>query len=265
MRDLRVERQQSVLPFGNVRLDGNRLLATSLGQLGIKGHQLIIQPMHCLELVGLAEFDLADSGGLEDSTAGLLVRVHLHHVLVDGRVDHNPRATTQLTARGNVDVDWVLVGAEGINNLGTEFEHLLVHVAGAARETTPVGENDERQVLAAVEILDCLSCLERRVRKPHLASLRLNDLPGLGVGRIGGDAAVHQPSFNCDHTHGLTTETSTSHHHRLAPASKVLLEGALVKEARLPLAIGTLHTCQHVAGIVGRLGGREINITLHRI
>jgi hypothetical protein len=46
--------------------------------------------------------------------------------------------------------------------------HLSEHVPGAAGEAAPVGEDDEGEVLAAVEVLDRLRSLERRVGVPHL-------------------------------------------------------------------------------------------------
>lgn len=46
---------------------------------------------------------------------------------------------------------------------GAELEDLAVHVAGAAGEAAPVGEDHEGEVLPAVEVVDRLRSLVRRV------------------------------------------------------------------------------------------------------
>ena len=127
--------------------------------------------MHRLEQVGLAELDVADAGGLEDAAARVRVGVHLHHLLVDRRVDHDPRAATQLAVGRDVHEDRMLVLAKVVDDVRPKLEDLAEHVAGAAREAAPVGEDHERQVLGGVEVGDGLRRLEGRVGVPDLSRL----------------------------------------------------------------------------------------------
>jgi hypothetical protein len=168
--DLKVKGEKLILPGLDLSLDchDGGGVVISMSHLVLELNQLGIEAVHGLDLLLLPELDLADTGGLEDTTAGLLVSVHLHHLLIDGGVDNNPGATTELTVGWEVDENRVLVGAESIDNHGAELEHLLVHVTGAARETTPVGEDDEGKVLATVEILNGSSSLVSRVGEPNL-------------------------------------------------------------------------------------------------
>ena len=74
--------------------------------------------------------------------------VHLHHLLVDGGVDHHPRAPAELAVGREVDEHRVLVLAERVDDLGAELEDFVRHVARPAREAAPVCEDDEGEVLA---------------------------------------------------------------------------------------------------------------------
>jgi hypothetical protein len=56
------------------------------------------------------------------------------------------------------------------SNVGPELDNLVEHVLHAAREATPVGQDDERQALPT-EVVDGLRRLEGRVREPDLARL----------------------------------------------------------------------------------------------
>ena len=93
---------------------------------------------------------------------------HLHVLGVEGRVEHNPRTAAKLSVRRDVDSHRVLVLDQRIHDHRAVLEDLGEHVARAAREAAPVREDDEREVLRAVEVADRLRRLERRVREPDL-------------------------------------------------------------------------------------------------
>mmetsp|Transcript_23599 Transcript_23599/g.57152 ORF Transcript_23599/g.57152 Transcript_23599/m.57152 type:complete len:394 (+) Transcript_23599:556-1737(+) len=253
---------------GNVQIYGLELVLAALNLLldlhviGVRLeslaelHELVVEPVHGLRLVALAVLDLADSRRFENATARLLVRVHLHVGRVDRRVDHHPGAPAQLPSRRDVDEDGLLVLAEGVDDLGAELEDLAVHVAGPPRESTPVREDHQRQVLPPAEVLDGLRRLEGRVREPDLPGLGLEGLPRFGVGRVGRDAPVDQPGLDGDAPDGNAAELSAPDDDALPPPPEGLFEAVLVEEARHPPLV-SLHAGEHVSGIVGSLCGLE--------
>mmetsp|Transcript_32105 Transcript_32105/g.81796 ORF Transcript_32105/g.81796 Transcript_32105/m.81796 type:complete len:1343 (-) Transcript_32105:2244-6272(-) len=262
MRDLHVEREQSGLALGDLLAErvGLRLGEGALGdlELGSELLQLGVLPVHRLDQVGLAELDVADARRLEDAAARVLVGVHLHHGLVDRRVDDDPRAAAQLAVRRDVHEDRLLVVAQVVDDEGAELEDLAVHVTRAAREAAPVGEDHHGQVLAR-EVVDGLRRLVGRVGVPHLARLGEDGLARGGVGGVGGDALLDQARLDGDAAHGHATQLAAADHDGLAPVGEVLGERALVEEARLPLAAvgGVGRAGEHVARVVRRLGRLE--------
>mmetsp|Transcript_33163 Transcript_33163/g.74909 ORF Transcript_33163/g.74909 Transcript_33163/m.74909 type:complete len:951 (+) Transcript_33163:310-3162(+) len=265
MRHLEVEREErglAVLDLLGER--GDVVRAGGLRQVRIQAHEHGVELVHLLELVLAAELHLADPRGLEDPAARLLVAVHLHHLGVDGGVDDHPGAAAELAVGRDVHLDGVLVLDEGVDNHGAELEDLARHVARPAAEPTPVGEDDERQVLAPAEVLDRLGRLVRAVRVPHLSRLGLQGLARGRVGRVGRDALLHQPGLHRDDAHGDAAEAGAPDHHRLAPVGQVLGEGALVEEAAHPSLWG-LVPGQHVTRVVWGLGGHEVHGAVHRV
>eukprot|EP00967_Tisochrysis_lutea_P046044 scaffold55875_cov26-Tisochrysis_lutea.AAC.6 len=167
----------------------------------LEGLKLRVEAVHRLNEVRLAELNLADTRGLEDAAARVGVCVHLHHLLVNRRVNDDPRAAAELAVRRNISEDGVLVGAKVIDDVRTKLEDLAKHVAGAAREATPVGEDDEREILGRIEVSDSLRCLEGRVRVPDLAGLGEDSLTRGGVSRISGDALLDEARFHGNDAH----------------------------------------------------------------
>mmetsp|Transcript_18949 Transcript_18949/g.55656 ORF Transcript_18949/g.55656 Transcript_18949/m.55656 type:complete len:508 (+) Transcript_18949:408-1931(+) len=263
---LKVEGQERVLARVDLLL--RRLDVRSHGERVQLGAELLnhrVVARHELEQVGLAELDVADARGLEDAAARVRLRVHLHHLLVDGRVHHHPRPSTQLAVRGNVDKDGRLVLAERVDDVGAVLEHLTKHVARAAREAAPVRKDEDGQLLAVVEVVESLRRLEGRVREPHLARLLQHHLRRGRVGRVRGDARLSEPRLHGDHAHGLAAEARASHDHRLAPLLLVLGPGALVEEAGERAAVRVDGAAEEVARVVGRLGGLELDGAVHRV
>lgn len=60
----------------------------------------------------------------------LTVRVHLHVPRVDGGVDHSPGSPSELRLRWDVDQHRLPIFPQTIHNVGTELQHLVVHVWG---------------------------------------------------------------------------------------------------------------------------------------
>ena len=221
--------------------------------------------MHRRLLVLVPELHLADAGRLEDPAAALHVRVHLHARLVDGGVHHHPRAAAQLAVGGDVHEDGVAVDAQLVHDHRAELENLAVHVARAAREPAPVGEDDQRQVLRVVEVANRRRRLVRAVREPHLPGLRQHRLARLGVGGVRGDALLHQTRLHGDHTHGHAPQTRAPAHHGLAPVRERLRPRAFIEEPGGPLAVRAVDAGDHVPRVVRRLSGLELNLARHRI
>mmetsp|Transcript_601 Transcript_601/g.877 ORF Transcript_601/g.877 Transcript_601/m.877 type:complete len:221 (-) Transcript_601:3030-3692(-) len=155
--DLHVQRREGLLASLYVRSDpALLLLIRGRRSRAVQFLQLRVQAVHGQQLLRLAELHLADARRLQDASAGLLVGEHLHLDRVDGGVDHHPGAASELSTWRDVHEHRVAVGAQRVHDHGAVLEDLAVHVPGAAREAPPVGEDDQRQVLAAVEVLDHL-------------------------------------------------------------------------------------------------------------
>jgi hypothetical protein len=167
-----------------------------------------------------------------------------------------PWTTTELSEGRNVDEDGLLVLDEGIDDVWTVLEDLVVHISLTTRETSPVGKNHQGQLLTIVEISDCLCGLEGRVGVPNTTGLVGNLLDGVGVGRVSGCDVLNRASLNSNNTDGNTTKTSTTNNDSASPAAKSLLEGALVEQTRGE-AIVVLLTVDEMSDIVRLLLGRE--------
>mmetsp|Transcript_6507 Transcript_6507/g.23889 ORF Transcript_6507/g.23889 Transcript_6507/m.23889 type:complete len:229 (+) Transcript_6507:29-715(+) len=75
------------------------------------------RPPHRLHEILSAEFDIHDALGLEDAALALVAGVKLHLLRVDGRVDHHPRAASQLAAVRDVHKDRLVVLAKRVDDV----------------------------------------------------------------------------------------------------------------------------------------------------
>mmetsp|Transcript_74447 Transcript_74447/g.215813 ORF Transcript_74447/g.215813 Transcript_74447/m.215813 type:complete len:204 (-) Transcript_74447:4102-4713(-) len=198
------------------------------------------------------EHNLRRRRGLENAAASVHVREHLHLLGVDLRIQYHPSATAQLAAGGDVDRHGMLVLHQSVDDHGAVLEHLREHVAGTTRKATPVREDDQRQVLAAIEVADRLRSLVGRVRVPDLARLWLVDVVRSTVRRISNDVPLDGPRLHRHNADGKAAQTATTDDHSLAPTFHVLLKGALVTEARLVVTIH-VYAGEHMPGVVWRL------------
>ncbi|RUS26109.1 hypothetical protein BC938DRAFT_471233 [Jimgerdemannia flammicorona] len=199
-RDLRVHGKEVLLARRKLYLDVLLLLRGLTGVV-----QQLLEIALCL-----AELDLDDTLGFEDTGPSLDISVHLHHVAVDGRVHHDPRATTQLTVGNDIHENGLLVVGQRVDDVRTVLENFVEHVALTTGEATPVGEDDQRQLLALVEVVDGLSSLEGRIGVPHLTGFHQHLLMRVGVGGIGRDNVLDGPGLDSNAAHGDTTETCTT-------------------------------------------------------
>jgi len=131
--------------------------------------------MATVDVYNLAK-ERVGSTELAEAVFGVEVKEHLFHLVV----------RAQLAARRDVDEDGLAAGDERVDDVGAVLEHLVEHVALAAREAAPVGQDEDGQVLA-VEVAHSLRRLEGRVRVPDLARLRCFAAgPGQGVNYAAG-------------------------------------------------------------------------------
>mmetsp|Transcript_7159 Transcript_7159/g.32735 ORF Transcript_7159/g.32735 Transcript_7159/m.32735 type:complete len:137 (+) Transcript_7159:3428-3838(+) len=68
-----------------------------------------IKTMHGSFLVLVAEFYFAYPRWLKDTTATLLICIHLHACFVDGWVNDNPSTTTKLSTGWYIHEDWMTI------------------------------------------------------------------------------------------------------------------------------------------------------------
>ncbi|GKT88894.1 LOW QUALITY PROTEIN: hypothetical protein Ct61P_06744 [Colletotrichum tofieldiae] len=250
--DLGVDWQELLLADGHLLLE---LVGLLLGQVG--GHLFLkrgvdrIQASHGLQLLVLAVLDTDDTLGLKDTTAGIDVGVHLHGLGVDAR------------RRGDVDEDGLLELDEGVDDVGTVLQNLVVHVALTTRETSPVGENHERQLLTIVEVVDGLCSLEGGIGVPDTTSLVGDLLDGIGVGGVGRSDILDGAGLDSDDTHRDAAKASTTNNYGASPAAKSLNEGVLVEQTRLEVALLSGATTDHPSDVVRLLLGRSVdNVTV---
>mmetsp|Transcript_62702 Transcript_62702/g.139603 ORF Transcript_62702/g.139603 Transcript_62702/m.139603 type:complete len:270 (+) Transcript_62702:312-1121(+) len=227
--------------------------------------QLLVHTVHRLEQLRLPKLDLGNTRGLQDASSGILGGVHLHEPRVDRGVDNNPRTSTDLAVRWDVDNDWLLKLCQLVHNERTEFQYLLKHILAAAGESPPVGEQEERKALALVEILDGLCSLVRRVREPHLPRLgRLLRLR-LEVGRVSQDGLVTRAVLGDDDANGHPSQPPPADHNGFGPISESLHERALIQKARDPLAL-LVGSAEQIARVVrGAGGGIHLHRPIHRV
>jgi hypothetical protein len=156
--------------------------------------------------------------------------------------------------RRNVDEDGLLVLNEGIDNVRTVLEDLVVHVTLATRETSPVGKNHHGQLLTVVEVTESLSGLEGGIGVPYTTGLLGDHLHRVGVGRVGRGDVLHRAGLDSDDTHGNTTKTGTTNNDGASPTAEGLLEGALIEQTGEE-AVDVLLTADEPSDIVRLLGG----------
>mmetsp|Transcript_40495 Transcript_40495/g.100530 ORF Transcript_40495/g.100530 Transcript_40495/m.100530 type:complete len:207 (-) Transcript_40495:4255-4875(-) len=166
------------------------------GPLGFKLLQLRVQAVHRLDKIGTTELHVADTRWLEDATSGVRVRVHFHHVCIDGWVDNNPCPTAQLAIRRDIDEDRLLVSAKVVDNVRTEFKYLPIHIASTAGETAPVSEHNKRQIFGRIEICNSLGSLICRVGIPDLSRLGEYGFPRVWIRWIGRDTLFDKARFH---------------------------------------------------------------------
>mmetsp|Transcript_21959 Transcript_21959/g.41126 ORF Transcript_21959/g.41126 Transcript_21959/m.41126 type:complete len:357 (-) Transcript_21959:181-1251(-) len=260
--DVEVNRLQLFFTSGNLLLE-SLILRVSL-ELVAQRLKRGIQASHRLRLVSLTVLDLTDARRLQDTTPRFLVGVHFHVGRVDSRVDHHPRTTSELTVWWDVDEHRLLVRAQGIHDLRSKLENLTIHVSSASGETTPVGEDYQRQVLSPVEVFNGLGRLESRIREPYLTCLRLDRLPRFRVGRVCRDASVNKPGLHSDASDRDAAQLASSDNDRLAPASERLSEGPLIEESSLETLV-CLDPGKHVPRVVRRFGRLELHGSRGRI
>mmetsp|Transcript_49135 Transcript_49135/g.139167 ORF Transcript_49135/g.139167 Transcript_49135/m.139167 type:complete len:1351 (-) Transcript_49135:2919-6971(-) len=246
-RNLLVDAHDKGLALGDLRRDVRALRLVELvgrGRVGARvGRELGVELLeHGVEAVGggrqvlLAVLDRGDRVRLEHAAARVVRREELHHVRVDGRVDHDPRAAAQLGEGRDVDEDRLLERDERVDDLGAKLEDLVEHVALAAREAAPVGEDHARQVLR-VEVVDGLRGLVGRVREPDAARLEGVLLHRGRVGRVGRGEGLDGAVLGDDDAHGDAAEARAAAHDGLGPPVEGLGERRLVEEAGDPLAV----------------------------
>mmetsp|Transcript_9172 Transcript_9172/g.18473 ORF Transcript_9172/g.18473 Transcript_9172/m.18473 type:complete len:206 (-) Transcript_9172:773-1390(-) len=158
----------------------------------------------------------------------------------------------------------MLVLDEGVDDHGPKLEDLPRHVPGAPAEPTPVGKNDQRKVLPFAKVGNGLRRLVRRVGIPHLPGLRHESFAASRVGGVGRDPLLHEPRLHGNHPHGDAAQPGPPHHHRLAPLGQVLLEAPLVEKPRHE-PLRRVDAGQHVARVVGGLGGQKRDLAVHGV
>mmetsp|Transcript_3232 Transcript_3232/g.4717 ORF Transcript_3232/g.4717 Transcript_3232/m.4717 type:complete len:1056 (-) Transcript_3232:3720-6887(-) len=235
-------------------------------QLGVQLLQHGVQAVGGRQLVLHAELDGRRPVGLQHTAPRMIGSVHLHGGRVDLGIHHHPGPTTHLSVGWDVDKDRLLVLHKGVDDHGPELEHLVEHVALAAAEPTPVGKDDQGQLLAA-KVTDGRGGLVGAVWEPDAPGLVADLLHGGLVRRVGGHQVLHGAVLRDNHTHGDTTQAGPANHHGLGPAGHVLGEAALVEEAGVEGAIQVIGVaCQQVARVVGHVtGGHEGHLALHHV
>mmetsp|Transcript_9554 Transcript_9554/g.20149 ORF Transcript_9554/g.20149 Transcript_9554/m.20149 type:complete len:702 (-) Transcript_9554:71-2176(-) len=271
VRNLQIHGQQRVLPLHDLRFHGSELRRRAviirrairrLRQTLIQRNQLRIQPMHRFDLVRLAELHLADPRRFKNAASRFLVGVHLHHALVNGRIDHHPRAASELAVRRQVNKHGLLVLPQRVHNLRAEFQHFSKHITRASAKPTPISKDHQRQLLPAPKVFNRLCRLIRAIREPHLSRLRLHNLSRVRVRRVRRNHTISRSRFNCNHSHRNPAKPCSSNHHALAPIREVLLERTHVKEPAL--AFG--RPGQHVPHVVrSPLRRREFHVAFDRV
>ncbi len=62
------------------------------------------------------------------NSPAVLVSVHLHVTRVDGGIYNHPGSSPQLSLRGNINQDRLLVLPKPVHNVGPKLQHLVVHI-----------------------------------------------------------------------------------------------------------------------------------------
>mmetsp|Transcript_14907 Transcript_14907/g.36607 ORF Transcript_14907/g.36607 Transcript_14907/m.36607 type:complete len:623 (+) Transcript_14907:577-2445(+) len=185
--------------------------------------------LHGFDQVLAAELDVYHPLRLQHSPFAHVGGVELHLLRVDAGVDDHPGPPAQLTPVRDVHEDGLRVLTQRVHDVRAVLKDLSVHVAQAAGEPAPVGEDDERQALA-VHVPDGLRGLEGRVREPHLARLHLlGDLRPLERGvrrdRLLGRARLHRHRAD-----GQPSQARAASDHAAPPVRHHLHERPAVEE-----------------------------------
>lgn len=143
----------------------------------------------------------------------LAVRVHLHVPRVDGGVDHSPGSPSELRLRWDVDQHRLPVFPQTIHDVGTELQHLVVHVCGkrtrrlkpqhvsapAPPRMAKLGDKDSHSALLTTSCYRTASSGPEGLRQgmfPHrsLSSRSLHSQLGAGVSGLNPSTAPPFPT-----------------------------------------------------------------------
>lgn len=124
----------------------------------------------------------------------------------------------------------MLVLHESVDNVRAILQDLIVHIALATRETSPISKNHHWQLLAIVEVLESLGGLECGVGIPNTTCLLSDLLHRIWISGIGRSDVLYRACLNSDDTHWDATEAGTADNYSSSPTTKCLLERVLVKE-----------------------------------
>lgn len=64
----------------------------------------------------------------ETHVPALPVSIEFHTQRVDGGVNHNPGPSPQLSMRWDVHKHWLVETMQGINDIGTKLQYLVIHI-----------------------------------------------------------------------------------------------------------------------------------------
>jgi hypothetical protein len=126
----------------------------------------------------------------------------------------------------------LLILDKRVDNIRSVLEDLIVHITLATRETSPVRQDHQWQLLAIVEIPDGLCSLECGVGVPDSTCFIGNLFHRIGIGWVSRGDVLHRASFDCDDTHGDATQASTPDNNSLGPPTKGLDKGVLIEKSR---------------------------------
>mmetsp|Transcript_11034 Transcript_11034/g.27967 ORF Transcript_11034/g.27967 Transcript_11034/m.27967 type:complete len:449 (+) Transcript_11034:111-1457(+) len=232
--NLFVNRKKSTLSALDRFLDSSKICWTSFRKLFAETNQCSIQSVHSLQQILGSVFHASQTIRFENSTSRSSGRgIHFHNGRIDGSVEHNPRSSTNFRERRNKHENGLLVCNKSVDNQRSIFQHFVKHVTLASAKSTPVGEDNQRQILCS-EIVDSLSGFIRTIWEPYATSFLNNRLGSLDISRISRLDIFGRSVLRNDYTHRNTSKTCSSYNHTLRPTGKSFLETALVEETTLP-------------------------------
>ncbi|KAH3668229.1 hypothetical protein OGAPHI_001983 [Ogataea philodendri] len=205
------------------------------GNLSINRKQLLLS---LAQLFGQSSLLLGtDTFGSNLGTQALALVIQTVHV--DGWVNNDPRSTSQFSGWRDVCEDWLLEVHKSVHNISSVLENLVVHVSLTTRESSPVGQNHQWQLLTVVEVTDGLSSLEGRVWIPNLTGFLHQHLGRILVGGVGRSQILHSSGLHTDNTHRNTSKTGSTNNNSLGPSRQCFLERATVEQTGLEVVLGT--------------------------